>query len=59
MIKTNKKVIKLELIKRLAELFPQLTIQDLLEYIDYCNMIKQEMGLDVVGVTNGGDTQWK
>lgn len=57
MIKTNKKVIKLELIKRLAELFPQLTIQDLLEYIDYCNMIKQEMGLDVVGVTNGGDTQ--
>lgn len=57
MIKTNKKVIKLELIKRLAELFPDMTIKDLLEYIDYCNMIKQEMGLDVIGVTNGGDTQ--
>ena len=57
MIKTNKKVIKLDVIQRLAELFPDLTIKDLLEYIDYCNMIKQEMGLDVVGVTNGGDTQ--
>ena len=55
MIKTNKKVVKLEVIKRLAELFPQMTITDLLEYFEYCQMIKQEMGLDVTGVTDRGD----
>ena len=55
MIKTNKKVVKLEVIKRLAELFPQMTITDLLEYFKYCQMIKQEMGLDVTGVTDRGD----
>ena len=55
MLKTNKKVVKLEVIKRLAELFPQMTITDLLEYFEYCQMIKQEMGLDVTGVSDRGD----
>lgn len=55
MIKSNKKVIKLDVIQRLAELFPKMTIGELLEYIDYCQMIKQEMNLEVTGVTNGGD----
>lgn len=54
MLKTKKKVIKLEVIKRLAELFPDLTIKELLEYIDYCHMIKQEIGIGVIGVTTEG-----
>lgn len=57
MIKTNKKVIKLEVIKRLAELFPDMTVVDILDYIDYCNMIKQEMGLGVTGVTEGDEAR--
>ena len=55
MVKTNKKVVKLDVIQRLAELFPKMTMGELLEYIDYCQMIKQEMNLEVTGVTNGGD----
>ena len=47
MLKTEKKVIKLEIIQRLAELFPQMTIVDLLQYFEYCQMIKAEMGIDV------------
>lgn len=55
MVKTNKKVVKLDVIQRLAELFPKMTMGELLEYIDYCQIIKQEMNLEVTGVTNGGD----
>ena len=55
MLKSKKKVVKLEVIKRLAEIFPQMTMLELLEYFEYCQMIKQEMGLDVTGVTDGGD----
>lgn len=55
MVKTNKKVVKLDVIQRLAELFPKMTMGELLEYIDYCQMIKQEMNLEVTGVTNRGD----
>ena len=55
MLKTEKKVIKLEVIQRLAELFPNMTVVALLEYFEYCEMIKAEMGLDTIGVTDGGD----
>lgn len=55
MLKSKKKVVKLEIIKRLAEIFPDMTVTELLEYFEYCQMIKQEMGLDVTGVTDGGD----
>ena len=55
MLKSKKKVVKLEIIQTLAELFPQMTITDLLEYFEYCQMIKQEMDLPVVGVTDRGD----
>ena len=32
----NKKVINFETIKKLAELFPTMTVVDLLDYIDLC-----------------------
>ena len=55
MLKTEKKVIKLEIIQRLAELFPNMTVVALLEYFEYCEMIKAEMGLDTIEVADRGD----
>ena len=52
MLKSKKKVVNLEVIKKLAELFPQMTMKELLEYIEYCNIIKQEMKIEVTGVTD-------
>ena len=43
MIKTNKEVIKLETIKTLANLFPKMTVLDLLEWIEYCNTLSREV----------------
>lgn len=40
---TNKEVIKLETIKTLAELFPKMTVVDLLEWIEYCNTLSKEV----------------
>ena len=42
MLKSEKKVVKLETIKTLAELFPEMTVVDLLEWIDYCNTLTRE-----------------
>ena len=55
MLKSKKKDVKLEIITRLAEIFPQMTVTELLEYFEYCEIIKAEMGLDITGVTDGGD----
>ena len=52
MLKSEKKVVNLQVIKKLAELFTQMTMKELLEYIEYCRMIKNEMEIDIVGVTN-------
>ena len=38
----NKKVINFETIKKLAELFPTMTIIDLLDYIDLCEELNKE-----------------
>ena len=43
MIKTNKEVIKLETIKTLANLFPNMTVVDLLEWIEYCKTLSREV----------------
>ena len=59
MLKSKKKGVKLEIIRRLAEIFPQMTVTELLEYFEYCQMIKQELGLDTIGVADRGDNQWK
>lgn len=40
---TNKEVIKLETIKTLAELFPEMTVVDLLEWIEYCKTLSKEV----------------
>lgn len=40
---TNKEVIKLETIKTLANLFPEMTILDLLEWIEYCKTLTREV----------------
>lgn len=52
MLKSEKKVVNLQVIKQLAELFPKMTIIDLLEYLEYCEMIKNEMEIDIVAVTD-------
>ena len=40
---TNKEVIKLETIRTLAELFPEMTVIDLLEWIEYCDTLSREV----------------
>ena len=40
---TNKEVIKLETIRTLAELFPEMTVVDLLEWIEYCKTLSKEV----------------
>ena len=39
---TNKEVIKLETIRTLANLFPEMTVLDLLEWIEYCKTLTRE-----------------
>ena len=43
MYKINKKVVKVDVLEKLAELFPKMTVVELLEYFEYCEMIKEEM----------------
>lgn len=40
---TNKEVIKLETIRTLADLFPKMTILELLEWIEYCNTLSRKV----------------
>ena len=40
---TNKEVIRIETIKKLAELFPDMTILDLLDWIEYCKVLSKEV----------------
>ena len=43
MSSTNKEVVKLETIKKLAELFPEMTVVDLLEWFKYCETLSREV----------------
>ena len=43
MLKSEKKVVKLEIIKTLANLFPKMTVVDLLEYFEYCDTLSREV----------------
>ena len=43
MLKSEKKVIKLDTIKTLANLFPKMTVIDLLEWIEYCDTLSREV----------------
>ena len=40
---SNKEVIKLETIRTLANLFPNMTVVDLLEWIEYCDTLNREV----------------
>lgn len=40
---TNKEVIKIETIKKLAKLFPDMTVVDLLDWIEYCKILSKEV----------------
>ena len=55
MLKSKKKVINLVVLRKLVELFPDMTVVALLEYFEYCEIIKAEMGLDTIGVADRGD----
>lgn len=37
----NKEVIRIETIRTLAELFPKMTVLDLLEWIEYCKTLSK------------------
>ena len=52
MLKSKKKVINLVVLRKLVELFPDMTVTELLKYFEYCEMIKAEMGIDVTGGDN-------
>ena len=55
MLKSKKKVINLVVLRKLVELFPDMTVTELLKYFEYCEIIKAEMGLDAIGVADRGD----
>lgn len=40
---SNKEVVKLETIRTLADLFPKMTVIDLLEWIEYCETLSREV----------------
>ena len=40
---TNKEVVRIETIKKLAELFPDMTVLDLLDWIEYCKVLSKEV----------------
>ena len=40
---TNKEIIKIETIKKLAKIFPDMTVLDLLEWIEYCDTLSKEV----------------
>ena len=40
---TNKEVVKLDTIKTLADLFPKMTVVELLEWIEYCDTLSKEV----------------
>ena len=40
---TNKEVVRIETIRTLAELFPEMTVLDLLEWIEYCKTLTREV----------------
>ena len=40
---TNKEIIKIETIKKLAKLFPDMTVVDLLDWIEYCKILSKEV----------------
>lgn len=40
---TNKEVVRIETIKKLAELFPDMTVIDLLDWIEYCKILSKEV----------------
>ena len=40
---TNKEVVKLDTIRTLANLFPEMTVVDLLEWIEYCDTLTREV----------------
>ena len=50
MITINKKVVKLDIIKKIAELFPGMTVIEFLKYINYCEIIEEELGLPIIDV---------
>ena len=40
---TNKEVVRIETIKTLANLFPNMTVVELLEWIEYCDTLSREV----------------
>ena len=40
---TNKEVVKLDTIRTLANLFPEMTVVDLLEWFEYCKTLTREV----------------
>ena len=40
---TNKEIVRIETIRTLANLFPNMTVLDLLEWIEYCNTLTREV----------------
>ena len=42
-LSTNKEVVKLDTIRTLANLFPEMTVVDLLEWIEYCKTLSREV----------------
>ena len=40
---TNKEIVRIETIRTLANLFPKMTVVELLEWIEYCKTLSKEV----------------
>ena len=54
-MKTNKIVVDFLTIKRLITILPGITVEEAIELIRAARLVKDTLGIDVIGVADGGD----
>ena len=59
MLKSKKVVIDMTTIAKLIDMFPDMTVSDAVEYVRVAKIIKEALGLDIIGVTDKGENYEK
>ena len=55
MLKSKKVIIDMTTIAKLIEMFPDMTVSDAVEYVRVAKIIKEALGLDIIGITDRGE----
>ena len=51
MLKSKKVIIDMTTIAKLIDMFPDMTVSDAVEYVRVAKMVKEALGLDIIGIT--------